>query len=114
LYIIIIPIDFYQYVYYNNSMTEKNKKPIIDKALVTNVKRILLEVGVPMIPMSVLFEQLGYTGLQGIYLGILSGVISGLAVELGFEVSKFGSQIVLKKTETNSQNGSSDKGEEKK
>ena len=66
-----------------------------------------------MIPMSLLFEQLGYTGLQGIYWGILSGVVSALAVELGFEVSKFGSQIVLKKPDTNSlEKESSDKKEE--
>ena len=65
-----------------------------------------------MIAMSLLFEQLGYTGLQGIYWGILSGVVSALAVELGFEVSKFGSQIVLKKPDTNSlEKESSDKKE---
>jgi hypothetical protein len=68
-----------------------------------------------MIPMSVLFAELGYTGLQGIYWGILSGVVSALAVELGFEVSKFGSQIVLKKPDTNPQNKEgSDKMQEKK
>jgi hypothetical protein len=94
-------------------MNDKQKKPEINKALVNRVKRILLETGAPMIPMSLLFEQLGYTGLQGIYWGILSGVVSALAVELGFEVSKFGSQIVLKKPDTNSlEKESSDKKEE--
>ena len=94
-------------------MNDKQKKPEINKALVNRVKRILLETGTPMIPMSLLFEQLGYTGLQGIYWGILSGVVSALAVELGFEVSKFGSQIVLKKPDTNSlEKESSDKKEE--
>ena len=93
-------------------MNDKQKKPEINKALVNHVKRILLETGTPMIPMSLLFEQLGYTGLQGIYWGILSGVVSALAVELGFEVSKFGSQIVLKKPNTNSlEKESSDKKE---
>lgn len=67
-----------------------------------------------MIPMSLLFEQLGYTGITGIYWGILMGVISGLAIEMGYEITKFGSQIVLTKKDTNSQKVSSDKGREKK
>ena len=71
-------------------------------------KRLLMEVSAPMIPMCVLFEELGYTGLQGVYYALLSGAIMGLAVELGFEVSKFGSQVVLKK-ETDHQNGDNDK-----
>jgi hypothetical protein len=39
-------------------------------------------------------------------------VIEGLAIELGFEITKFGSQIVLKKdskTDTNRQKDDSDK-----
>jgi hypothetical protein len=83
-------------------------KPEINKVLVNRIKRILLEVGAPMIPMSVLFAELGYTGLQGIYYTILAGVIEGLAIELGFEITKFGSQIVLKK-DTNHQKDGSDK-----
>jgi hypothetical protein len=94
-----------------------NKKPEINKALVNRVKRLLVEVSAPMIPMCVLFEELGYTGLQGIYYAILAGVIEGLAIELGFEITKFGSQIVLKKdskSDTNQQKvGSDNKKQEK-
>ena len=92
----------------------ENKKPQLDIAIVNRIKRILIEAGAPMIPMSLLFEQLGYTGITGIYWGILMGVISGLAIEMGYEITKFGSQIVLTKKDTNSQKVSSDKGREKK
>jgi hypothetical protein len=85
-----------------------NKKPEINKALVDRAKRLLIEVSVPMIPMCVLFEELGYVGLQGVYYAVLAGVIEGLAIELGFEITKFGSQIVLKK-DTNHQKDGSDK-----
>ena len=95
-------------------MKTENKKPQLDIAIVNRIKRILIEAGAPMIPMSLLFEQLGYTGITGIYWGVLMGVISGLAIEMGFEITKFGSQVVIKKPDTNQQKADSDKGREKK
>jgi hypothetical protein len=89
-------------------------KPEVNIKLVARVKRIIIEAGAPMIPMSVLFEQLGYTGTTGIYWGILVGVISAIAVELGYEITKFGSQVVLKKDSkqgTNRHEGDEDTGE---
>ena len=86
----------------------KQTKPVINQALVKRIKRILIEMSAPMIPMSLLFEELGYTGLQGVYWAMLVGVISGIAIELGFEITKFGSQIVVKK-DTNHQKDGSDK-----
>ena len=88
-------------------------KPQVNEELVKRVKRIIIEAGAPMIPMSLLFEGLGYTGIMGVAWGVLVGVISAVAIEMGYEIDKFGKQIVLKKTGTNSQKGSSDKGEKK-
>jgi hypothetical protein len=74
-------------------------KPQVDKELVVRIKRILIEAGAPMIPMSLLFEGLGYTGIVGVGWGVLVGVISAIAVEMGYEIDKFGKQIVIKKSE---------------
>jgi hypothetical protein len=75
-------------------------KPEVNEELIKRIKRILLEAGAPMIPMSLLFEALGYTGIMGVAWGVLVGVISVIAVETGYEISKFGNQIVLKKKDT--------------
>jgi len=75
-------------------------KPELNVKLVERIKRILVETTAPMIPMSFFFDELGYKGATGIYWGILVGLISGLAIELGFEITKFGSQVVLKKTDS--------------
>lgn len=89
-------------------------KPQVNEELLKRVKRIIIEAGAPMIPMSLLFEGLGYTGIMGVAWGILVGVISAVAIEMGYEIDKFGKQIVLKKSDTNSQEGSSDKKQENK
>jgi hypothetical protein len=90
-------------------MKTESKKPQLDIAIVNRIKRILIEAGAPMVPLSLLFEQLGYTGITGIYWGVLMGVISGLAIEMGYEITKFGSQIVLTKKDTTQQKAGSDK-----
>jgi len=88
-------------------------KPEVNIKLVARIKRILIEASAPIIPMSLLFEELGYVGITGIYWGILVGVISAIAVELGYEITKFGSQVVLKKR-INPQKEDNDIGEKKK
>jgi hypothetical protein len=40
-------------------------------------------------------------------------VISAIAVEMGYEIEKFGKQIVIKKPDTNHRKDGSDKGEKK-
>jgi hypothetical protein len=67
-------------------------KPQVNQALVKRIRRIILEAGAPMIPMSALFEGLGFTGIVGVEWGVLVGVISAIAIELGYEITKFGSQ----------------------
>ena len=92
-------------------------KAEINKELRSQIKRALVEFGSSIIPMSVLFEMLGYGGITGIFYGILLGAVSMVAIELGFEVVKLGTIWVIKKPEsvdTNSQKVSSDKGREKK
>jgi hypothetical protein len=93
-------------------------KIVIDKNLNKRIKRVLVEFGSPIVPMSVVFEYLGFSGITGIFYGILLGAVSMVAVELGYELVKlgtiwvikkpFGSQIVLKNG-TNSQKENSDK-----
>ena len=97
-------------------------KAEINKELHNRIKRILIEFSSPIIPMSVLFETLGFAGITGIFYGILLGAVSMVAIELGFEVVKlgtiwvikkpFGSQIILK-SDTNPQKEDSDREENK-
>ena len=75
-------------------------KPELNKELVIRIKRILIEAGAPMIPMSLLFEGLGLTGIVGVEWGVAAGAIGAIAIELGYELDKFGKQIVIKKPET--------------
>jgi len=88
-------------------------KPEVNEELVKRIRRIIIEAGAPMIPMSLLFEGLGYTGIMGVAWGVLVGVISAIAVEMGYEIEKFGKQIVIKKPDTNHRKDGSDKGEKK-
>jgi uncharacterized membrane protein len=81
----------------------------IDKNLNSRIKRILIEFGSPIIPMSVVFDHLGFGGITGIFYGILLGAVSMLAIELGFEVVKLGTIWVIKKPDTNHQKDGSDK-----
>jgi len=81
----------------------------IDKNLNSRIKRILIEFSSPIIPMSVVFEYLGFGGITGIFYGILLGAVSMLAIELGFEVVKLGTIWVIKKPEANHQEDGSDK-----
>jgi hypothetical protein len=81
-------------------------KPEVNEELVKRIRRIIIEAGAPMIPMSLLFEGLGYTGIMGVAWGILVGVISAIAIEMGYEIDKFGKQIVIKKPDANPRKGS--------
>lgn len=69
----------------------------IDPQVVARVKRILLEFGSPIIPISAVFQVLGYTGVNGVEWGLLVGSITTVAIEAGYEVVKLGPIFVIKK-----------------
>lgn len=50
-----------------------------------------------MIPLTLIFEELGFQGVTGLEWGILSGIISTVGIELGYEVEKIGRTIFLTK-----------------
>ena len=65
-----------------------------------SIKRVLTELGSPIIPLTLVFESLGYGGATGLEWGILAGAVSALAIELGYEVRRMGRSIVLVKRRT--------------
>jgi hypothetical protein len=60
-----------------------------------SIKKLLIEIGSPIIPLTLIFESLGFNGITGIDWGILAGAVSALAIELGYKVEKMGRSIVL-------------------
>ena len=64
------------------------------------------------IPLTAVFEALGYSNLAGLYWGLATGAIAAVCGELGYEVIHIGRTLVLHrkddKTDTNSQKVSSD------
>jgi len=86
----------------------------INRELHKRIKRILIEFASPIIPMSALFESLGFSGINGVLYGILLGAVSMVAIEIGYEVSKLGNIWVIQKPTdkgTNPQKEDSDKKE---
>jgi|YelNatPaOPRAMG01_1025707.scaffolds.fasta_scaffold03381_18 hypothetical protein len=71
------------------------KKVELDKIDAGSIKNLLMEMGSPIIPLTLVFEALGFKGVTGIDWGILAGAISALAVELGYKVKKVGRSIIL-------------------
>jgi hypothetical protein len=59
------------------------------------IRKLLVELGSPVIPLTLLFEALGFRGVTGIEWGILAGAISALATEMGYEVQRLGRSVVL-------------------
>jgi hypothetical protein len=47
-----------------------------------------MQLGSPIIPLTLVFESLGFKGVTGMDWGILSGAVSVLAIELGYRVEK--------------------------
>jgi hypothetical protein len=60
-----------------------------------SIKRLLMEIGSPIIPLTLVFRALGFGGVTGIDWGILAGAVSALAIELGYKVERVGRSIVL-------------------
>ena len=66
---------------------------------VERIKRVIIEIGSPIIPLTLIFESLGFSGVTGIGWGILAGAIAAVADELGYIIEKSGGQILLIKKE---------------
>ena len=73
------------------------KKVELDKIDGYPIKKLLIEIGSPIIPLALIFEGLGFGGVTGIEWGILAGAITALATELGYKVEKLGRSIILVK-----------------
>jgi hypothetical protein len=71
------------------------KKVELNKIDANLIKKLLIELGSPIIPLTLIFEGLGFKGVTGIEWGILAGAISALAIELGYKVEKVGRSIIL-------------------
>ena len=57
------------------------KKVELDKIDAHSIKKLLIEIGSPIIPLALVFEGLGFSGVTGIEWGILAGATVGLATE---------------------------------
>jgi hypothetical protein len=71
------------------------KKVELSRIDTNSIKRLLIEIGSPIIPLTLVFEALGFSGVTGIDWGILAGAVSALAIELGYRVERVGRSIVL-------------------
>jgi hypothetical protein len=71
------------------------KKVGLDKIDPGSIKKLLIELGSPIIPLTLVFESLGFKGVTGIDWGILAGAVSALAIDLGYRVEKIGRSIML-------------------
>ena len=71
------------------------KKVELSKIDANLIKKLLIELGSPIIPLTLIFEGLGFKGVTGIDWGILAGAVSALAIELGYKVEKVGRSIIL-------------------
>ena len=71
------------------------KKVELNKIDANSIKKLLIEIGSPIIPLTLIFEGLGFKGVTGIDWGILAGAVSALAIELGYKVEKVGRSIIL-------------------
>jgi hypothetical protein len=69
----------------------------LDEKQIDTIKKIITEIGSPIIPLTLVFESIGYAGVTGLEWGIITGVISAVAVELGYRVQKLSRSIVLVK-----------------
>ena len=71
------------------------KKVELDKIDAYTIKDLLIKIGSPIIPLTLIFEGLGFSGITGIEWGILAGAVAALATELGYKVERVGRSIIL-------------------
>jgi len=67
----------------------------IDEQFIKIVRHVIQSFGTPVIPFTLIFEALGFSGLTGNSHTLLSTVIAVCGVEMGFKVEKFGRSLVL-------------------
>jgi hypothetical protein len=67
----------------------------LNKIDTNSIRKLLTEIGSPIIPLTLIFESLGFKGITGIDWGILAGAVSALAIDLGYKVEKVGRSVVL-------------------
>ncbi len=67
----------------------------------TKIKRIITEFSSPIIPLTYIFENLGYAGLTGLGWALLAGATTAVAIECGYAVRKVGHMIVLEQQKSN-------------
>ena len=71
------------------------RKVELDKIDTHSIRNLLTEIGSPIIPLTLIFEGLGFQGVKGIEWGILAGAVCALAIEVGYKVEKVGRSIIL-------------------
>jgi hypothetical protein len=71
------------------------KRVELNKIDTNSIRKLLTEIGSPIIPLTLIFESLGFKGITGIDWGILAGAVSALAIDLGYKVEKVGRSVVL-------------------
>jgi len=71
------------------------KRVELNKIDTNSIRKLLTEIGSPIIPLTLIFESLGFKGITGIDWEILAGAVSALAIELGYKVEKVGRSIIL-------------------
>lgn len=69
----------------------------IDEETIERIKRAITEIGRPIIPLTQIFEYLGFSSIRGLAWGILAGAVSAIAVGMGYEVQRRGRSIFLVK-----------------
>ena len=69
----------------------------LDEKQIDIIRKVITEIGSPIIPLTLIFEGLGYAGVTGLEWGIITGIISAVAVELGYKMQKISRSIVLVK-----------------
>jgi hypothetical protein len=88
----------FEYIAYCGTCLERGsalRKVELNKIDINSIKRLLIEIGSPIIPLTLVFEALGFNGVTGLDWGILAGAVSALAIELGYKVERVGRSIVL-------------------
>lgn len=69
----------------------------------SEIKRVITELSGSIIPLTAIFEALGYIGVTGIGWGILAGAITAIGIECGYAVRKVGNSIILEKQKKKSE-----------
>jgi hypothetical protein len=79
-----------------------NQLQAINSELLAKLKKLLLETGTAMIPLTVIFESLGFPGLTGLGWGVVSGAVAATAIQLGWELQQIaGRWFLIKKADKN-------------